>query len=145
MEEIVIYRADDGTDFEDEWDCRQYEWGKKTADASYTLLSHKFEILPNNDPNSYEDAFFLFFPTYEATLQLLDNWDSDVISTYSPAILSYTKDNKPGLYAWDERNEEWYHLGLLLDELNTQADKAMRAIGEAGRNIVFQKKGDRNG
>ena len=128
MTEIIKYVADDGTEFDDEWDCRKYEWEQGTKDAEYVLLSHNYKVLPKDDPNSYDDAFYIFVPTEESVLKLLSNWDAEMISTYSPNVFCYTRNNELGLYAWDENKEEWYHLGKKLDELSKQAELAMQAI-----------------
>ena len=128
MTEIIKYVADDGTEFDDEWDCRRYEWEQGTKDAEYVLLSQNYKVLPKDDPNSYDDAFYIFVPTEESIHKLLDNWDGEMISTYSPNVLCYTQRNELGLYAWDEDKEEWYHLGNRLDELAKQAKLAMQAI-----------------
>ena len=86
MQEIIIYRADDGTDFEDEWDCKHYEWQQSCEKAEYTLLSHHFQILPADDTNSYEDACFIFVPTQASAFALSNNWDTDMINADCPSF-----------------------------------------------------------
>lgn len=133
MQEIIIYRADDGTDFEDEWDCKHYEWQQSCESAEYTLLDCHFQILPTKDTNSYEDACFIFIPTQASAFALSNNWDTEMISTYCPAFLPWRGDQtvELGLWAWDEDLEKWYHLGKKVDELNQLATKAMDAINGA--------------
>ena len=133
MTEIVIYRADDGTDFEDEWDCKHYEWQQNCEHAEYTLLSHSFHILPAEDTSSYEDACFIFVPTQESAIALSNNWDIDMIGADCPAFLPwrYGQIIELGLWAWDEDLEKWYHLGKKVDELTQLATKAMDAINGA--------------
>lgn len=133
MQEIIIYRADDGTDFEDEWDCKHYEWQQSCGKADYTLLSHNFQILPADDTNSYEDAYFIFVPTQASAFALSNNWDSEMISAYRPSFLPWREDQtiELGLWAWDEDLENWYHLGKKVDELTQLATKAMDAINGA--------------
>ena len=133
MQEIIIYRADDGTDFEDEWDCKHYEWQQSCESADYTLLSHNFQILPIDDTNSYEDACFIFVPTQASAFALSNNWDSEMVSTCSPSFLPWREDQtiELGLWAWDEDLDNWYHLGKKVDELTQLATKAMDAINGA--------------
>lgn len=133
MTEIVIYRADDGTDFEDEWDCKHYEWQQSCESAEYTLLDCHFQILSTEDANSYEDACFIFVPTQDSALALSDNWDTDMIGADCPAFLPWRRDQtiELGLWAWDEDLEKWYHLGKRVDELNQLATRAMDAINGA--------------
>lgn len=133
MQEITIYRADDGTDFEDEWDCKHYEWQQSCAEAEYTLLDYRFRILPANETNSYEDVFFIFIPTDASAFALSSNWDIDMINADCPAFLPWRGDQtiELGLWAWDEDDEKWYHLGKKIDELTQIANKAMDAINGA--------------
>lgn len=133
MQEIIIYRADDGTDFEDEWDCKHYEWQQSCEKEEYTLLSHHFEILPLDDTDSYENAFFIFVPTQRSAFALSANWDTDMISADCPSFLPWRGDQtiELGLWAWDEDLEKWFHLGKKVDELTQLATKAMDAINGA--------------
>ena len=130
MQEIIIYRADDGTDFEDEWDCKHYEWQQSCEKAEYTLLDCHFQILPTEDINSYRDVYFIFIPTQTSAFELFDNWDTDMISMDCPSFLPWRIDQtiELGLWAWDEDLENWYHLGKKVDELNQLAIRAMDAI-----------------
>jgi hypothetical protein len=133
MTEIVIYRADDGTDFEDEWDCKHYEWQQSCESAEYTLLGRHLFILPTEDTSSYEDACFIFIPTQASAFALCNNWDTDMINADCPSFLPWRADQtiELGLWAWDEDLEKWYHLGKKVDELTQLATKAMDAINGA--------------
>lgn len=133
MQEIIIYRADDGTDFEDEWDCKHYEWQQSCEKAEYTLLDCHFQILPTEDTSSYEDACFIFVPTDASAFALSNNWDTDMINADCPSFLPWRGDQtiELGLWAWDEDLEKWYHLGQKIDELTKLATKAMDAINGA--------------
>ena len=133
MTEIVIYRADDGTDFEDEWDCKQYEWKQNCKDEDYTLLDCHFQILPVDETDSYEDVYFIFVPTQRSAFALCANWDTEMIGADCPAFLPWRGDQtiELGLWAWDEDLEKWYHLGKRVDELNQLATRAMDAINGA--------------
>lgn len=133
MTEIIIYRADDGTEFEDEWDCRHYEWQQSCGSEDYTLLGCHFQILPNEETNSYEDACFIFVPTQRSAFALSANWDTDMIGADCPCFLPWRGDQtiELGLWAWDEDLEKWYHLGKKVDELTQLANRAMDAINGA--------------
>ena len=133
MTEIIIYRADDGTDFEDEWDCKHYEWQQSCESAEYTLLSHHFQIMSPEDTDSYEDACFIFVPTQASAFALSNNWDTDMIGRDCPSFLPWRGDQtiELGLWAWDEDLEKWYHLGKKVDELTQLATRAMDAINGA--------------
>lgn len=133
MQEIIIYRADDGTDFEDEWDCKHYEWQQSCREADYTLLGNHFQILPSDETGSYEDVFFIFIPTQQSAFALSMNWDTDMVSADCPSFLPWRADQtiELGLWTWDEDLEKWYHLGKKVDELTQLATRAMDAINGA--------------
>ena len=133
MTEIIIYRADDGTDFEDEWDCKHYEWQQSCESAEYTLLGDHFQILPTDKIDSYKYASFIFVPTQASAFALNAHWDIDIIDADCPGFLPWRGDQtiELGLWAWDEDLEKWYHLGKKVDELTQMANKAMDAINGA--------------
>ena len=133
MTEIIIYRADDGTDFEDEWDCKHYEWQQDCKHAEYTLLGDHFQILPTDKIDSYKYASFIFVPTQASAFALNAHWDIDIIDADCPGFLPWRGDQtiELGLWVWDEDLEKWYHLGKKVDELNQLATKAMDAINGA--------------
>lgn len=130
MTEITIYRADDGTDFEDESECIEYEWGSKASKVHFTLLSHNHRILPTDRRDSYNDCFYVFVPNNVALKELRQVWDGDVVDSYLPDAFSEW-DAQPGLYVYDEIGDEWYHLGTRIAELQDVADTAMKAINGA--------------
>ena len=133
MQEIIIYRADDGTDFEDEWDCKHYEWRQSCKHVEYTLLGDHFQILPTDKIDSYKYASFIFVPTQASAFALNAHWDIDIIDADCPGFLPWRGDQtiELGLWAWDEDLEKWYHLGKKVDELNQLATRAMDAINGA--------------
>lgn len=129
MQEIVIYRADDGTDFEDETECREYEFAGNTKDCQYSLLNSSFRILDHTIPNSYDYCSYIFVPNAQAMEDLSDNWDADLIGSYCPDFICYGA--LTGLYAYDHDREEWFHVGEKIAELQDIADRAMEVINGA--------------
>lgn len=130
MTEIILYVADDGTQFEDEWDCRQYEWEQDTKDCKYALLDYRYNKLSNSEASSYDDCAFIFIPTAESAWDLLNNWDTDLINLDCPRFLPYRASDtvQTGLWAWDEDKERWFHLGEKISELTKMAERAMSVI-----------------
>ena len=131
MQEIIIYRADDGTDFEDECECIEYEWSSKAQKANFTLLTSDFKILPLDKRESYYDCNYVFIPDNTALKELRQVWDGDMVDVYLPDAFSEYEDVQPGLYVYDEDDENWFHLGARIDELTKIATKAMDAINGA--------------
>lgn len=131
MQEVIRYIADDGTEFEYEDDCLTYEWGIKTKGASYTLLGRNYEVLNNAESVSYEDCWYIFLPSEKSAQQINDVWDYNVIGMEAPRFLwgKYYHDMPNlGLWAYEEDNNTWYHVGNRMKELETMANKCMDAI-----------------
>ena len=133
MQEIIIYRADDGTEFDDEYDCREYEW-QQSFDGSteFVLLDGKRRRLDPVDTSSYDNAWFIFVPNKTAYRQLQQAWDGDWIDACSPNFLE--EEPKFGLWAYDEnisRDDGWYHVGDYIQRFQTMANQIMDAINGA--------------
>lgn len=130
MTEIIKYVADDGTEFEDEWDCRLYEWQQDLGDPKFFLLNDKRKLLDPKDSKSYEDAYFLFIPDNSALRQLRNIWNDDFIDALCPNFL-YEDDAPCGLWAYDEdinRNDGWYHMGKFIEEKTKLANECLAII-----------------
>lgn len=135
MEEITIYRADDGTDFDDEYDCLYYEWSTRVEDGvrnlPLKLLSENYNELSLRDTDSYNDCYFIFIGSEEAAEFLSDIWDCDMVEVYAPRFLNRWGTDRCGLWAYDEEAEDWYHLGNKLAELQDMADHCMQVVNGA--------------
>lgn len=131
MTEMTIYVADDGTQFDYEEDCLEYEWSLKLGDnIEFALVNHKkTRKLNPKDFKSYEDAWFIFVPNETAFKQLQDAWDGNYIDTCYPPFL-WEDNHKYGLWAYDESicREGWYHVGEYLQSIQDEADKVMGLI-----------------
>jgi hypothetical protein len=133
MEEIIFYRAYDGTDFNDEYECRYYEWSsniKDNAGLPLMLLNGNYQPLRLDETDSYDGAYFIFIGSEEAADFLADIWDIDMVDVYAPRFLRRYGGRKTGLWAYDESTEEWYHLGDKLAELQEMADRCMQAVND---------------
>jgi len=130
MREITKYEADDGTLFEDECDCLEYEWGQKMENDShlFTLLSEKRIVLDNSTPSSYDDCYFIYLKNSKSAKALSRIWDGDIIGSYCPDFLGGWNDAKPGLWAFDEDADEWYHVGERIANLQDMANECMEAV-----------------
>lgn len=132
MEEIIIYRADDGTDFDDEYDCRFYEWQCSVKDEEspqVVLMDVNYKRLPLDHTESYSDVYYIFIGDEKSAHFLYDIWDFDMVDAYRPDFLCGYK-VKTGLYAYDCEDEKWYHLGDRLEEIQQEADRCMRTVNE---------------
>lgn len=129
MREVSYWEADDGTVFEDESECREYEWKQNVEDCTnlYTLLDSNREKLDPLEPGSYDDCYYIFVANEFARKKLQVIWDDDVIGVYAPDFLS-GYNFTPGLWAFDDDRDEWYHLGEKIAELQDIADSCMAVV-----------------
>lgn len=109
MIEKTVYVADDGSTFESEEECLDYEAQTTYSDIlqSITLFSENGAVIHfENDMLSFnealDDAHFIFIPSY-----LTDNH----VATFSDEVMSdlYGKyfPTSTGLYRWNWDNDEW--------------------------------------
>ncbi len=108
MIEKTMYIANDGTTFEDEEDCREYEARMEFSDIlqSVILFSEDGEVInfENNLDAFYEaldEAIFIRIPS---------SLKDERIKNFSDTV--YELDGKPfptttGLYRWDYNMDEW--------------------------------------
>ena len=129
MTEIHLYIADDGTEFEDEEECRRHEaeCQAQGLKGRVVLLDENFRPIPLSDLSQWENAWFIYAKDIQALLDLSDIWDWDLTGISPPRFLFA---DKPGLFAYDETIDGWYHMGTRLQEIQSVADKAMKTIND---------------
>ena len=130
MTEVTKYIADDGTEFDDEYDCLEYEFEQNVKDGEWTLLDNRFRILDNAERRSYEDCWYIYLPTSKVAEALMNAWDEDMIGNYTPRFLR-EHDFDSGLWAWDENEDDWYHMGYRINKYQALADRVMAEINKS--------------
>lgn len=131
MTEVTKYIADDGTEFDDEWDCRQYEWTQTIGEPTFFLLGSELNLLDVKNANSYDDAWYIYIPTFDALRQLKKVWGEGFIDTLSPWFIWKDEDEIDlGLWAYDDsiHNDGWYHLGKYIEEKTMLANECLSKI-----------------
>ena len=129
MRELHLYIADDGTEFEDEHECLAYETAQtaKTLKGKVVLLDADFKVIPLDVLKKWYKACFIFVKDVSALHELHVVWDWDLTGMCPPSFLF---EDKAGLFAYDESQDNWYHVGTQLQELQAIADRAMETINE---------------
>ena len=105
MTEITKWVADDGEEFEDYDECREYEIGlelKAHKDAIH-LWDYRKNPISLHDEGDYEKAYYLLIET-EPALNALENIASEYWSVQTPGNDGFSK---PGLFVWDEDDDCW--------------------------------------
>ena len=129
MTELHLYIAEDGTEFEDEQECLAYEAGQsaKTLKGKVVLLDADFKVIPLDNLAEWEKTFFIFTKDVSALHELCAVWDWDLTGLCPPGFLF---EDTAGLFAYDEENDTWYHMGTRLQALQAIADKAMKMVND---------------
>lgn len=129
MRELHLYIAEDGTEFEDEQECLAYEAAQsaKGLKGKVVLLDRQFKSIPLDNLAEWENTFFIFTKDVSALHELRAVWDWDLTGLCPPDFLF---EDTAGLFAYDEDNDTWYHMGTRLQTLQTIADKAMKTIND---------------
>lgn len=132
MREITIWEADDGTKFDDEYECAEYEFAQqvKKHRKCFGLLGSQYNLLDPAKPESYEDAYFIYLPNSESAKILRNLYcNNSVLSVYVPDFLNDWNVDA-GLWAYDDNDNNWYHLGNKIAELQDMADQCMETINQ---------------
>lgn len=135
MTEVVRYVADDGTEFEDEYDCRVHEATQelKAIDGEFFFLDEGKNPIKATDFGNWDEVQYIFLANNVVGKKLAELWDCEVVDAYPPDFLygSYrlgTNSAKAGLWAFDDRDDSWYHVGDKMAELQETADDCMAVI-----------------
>ncbi|MBQ6397391.1 MAG: hypothetical protein IJI06_04485 [Oscillospiraceae bacterium] len=127
MEIRYTYIADDGTEFDNEEECRAYEDALKVSfssvvifDENKNILSHDWEEIEGND-------FYIVIVDKPEAEKLFDKL-SDYISFEKPKFEIHAGD----VLAWDLYSEEWFNVHeriedymRLIHELQTKAAEVL--------------------
>lgn len=119
----ITYIADDGTRFDYEYECEQYEAAKRAEKFKDTalLFDRNGKTLPL-DEESFEDAYFLKAVTDEAAqymAEIFECWTTPWNSEYT----DFTQGIEAGCWAYI--NEKWSSIDDVKNII-----KILREIGE---------------
>lgn len=108
MKEVVNYIADDGTIFEDEDECRDYE--RKIAMKSYygfKVFNYECEEI-EPDPDTFDDIYYILTEKDNNFNCFLDKCNEDYDVPYS--LRDLIKENNGGHIHYDEWEDRFVSL-----------------------------------
>lgn len=106
MIEKITYIAYDGTEFDDEDKCREYEEDQETAGYKWQWFDYKHSIIPNKNSTTIDNVFAVIFTTGEEFETFIE-WCSYNTPEWEG----------PGLYFYDERHDTWKYWANEVQEL----------------------------
>lgn len=121
MKEIITYtyEAFDGTLFEDEDECKEYEIKEKVKSTSLTMLDCEWKVLNNNRETSFEEAFALIVNKQEDIDFIKEIAEENGYT--SPWSRSWREpphcEEKLGVYVYDENNDRWVNFDEVFAEI----------------------------
>lgn len=126
MEKIITYVAFDGTQFDDEDECVEYEFleSAKEYTDGFTLYNEAREpIKISFNGNALDETSFIIIKEARA-IPFLDDWMADncFYETIGKVANRLNIENCIGLWIWDGKEETWRHW-------ETEMEK-MRELGE---------------
>lgn len=126
MEKIITYVAFDGTQFDDEDECVEYEFleSAKEYTDSFTLYNEAREpIKISFNEDALDETKFIIIKEAKAIF-FLDEWmiDNCFYETISKVADRLNIESCIGLWIWDDKEETWKHW-------ETEMSK-MRELGE---------------
>ena len=113
MEKIITYVAFDGTQFDDEDECVEYEFleSAKEYTDGFTLYNEAREpIKISFNEDALDETSFIIIKEARA-IPFLDDWmiDNYFYETISKVADRLNIKNCIGLWVWDGKEETWKH------------------------------------
>ena len=116
----IIYRAKDGAEFDNEWECENHENTlecQELADSLFWWNSNREPIPVSKDA----DNLYYFYIKSEEAIDFMDN------ICYSNGWSIYDGFEVGGMYYWNELTESFYNTAEQIDRLNDEI-KEVREI-----------------
>ena len=123
MKTIITYIAEDGTPFENERECYEYEQKIKfdKIQSMFTWLDSNFKPLAKN--GNVGDAFNYIIVNDERAFEALNDWFMDN-GFYNFEI------TETGIYYWDNDIEQFLHLDTEIEKLNKLKESILKGAEE---------------
>ena len=123
MIEICYYQADDGTKFDDRWDCIEYERKKQLEECKddFVFLDYHKEKLAFEDVTT-ESVSYIIIKTNRAA-EVVGNWFNDD-NCFDPFCGIY--EECVGTWVYGEligKGDEWIKLELEIEQLKTLVEE----------------------
>lgn len=113
MEKIVKYVAFDGTEFDDEEDCADYEFEVRAKEylEYFALYDHERKPIKFCADSRVIDRTNYIIVKTEEVVSFLDDWmiDYGCYSTIGKSADLADIENRVGLWMWNEMKETWEH------------------------------------
>lgn len=123
MKEIVTYEAFDGTQFDNENECYEYERMKLSGEYSGQIHFFDYSKKPLKISCNADEVYYAIVETVEAAM-----WWNDSCSAEGLNQPFENRDCKTGFYWYDDHDNKWKCLQEEMDKLQLMADEFQQFI-----------------
>lgn len=123
MKEIITYEAFDGTRFEDEGECYEYERSKLSGEFSGQIHFFDYSKKPLKISCDADEVYYAIVETVEAAM-----WWDDSCSAEGLEQPFKKREYKTGFYWYDGYANEWKCLQEEMEKLQLMADEFQQFI-----------------
>lgn len=118
MIECVCYIADDGTAFEDEDECLEYERTLilKKYEHDIHMWDNEFQPIPITDPKALDKIYYLTCDTAEA-VEVMSDW-FEYMCYSNPFEGGNSFAEMAGCHYYWQDNDEWYKADDLIEKVS---------------------------
>lgn len=118
MIERVSYIADDGTVFEDEYECLEYERTLilKKCEHDIHMWDNEFQPIPIADSKALDKVYYLTCDTAEA-VEAMNDW-FEHMGYSSPFEGNKSFADMAGRHYYWQDNDEWYEADNLIEKVS---------------------------
>ena len=123
MKEVITYEAFDGTRFDDEYECYEYE--RLTLSGEFSGQIHFFDYSkqPLKISCNADEVYYAIVKTVEAAI-----WWNDSCSAEEVPQPFENREYKTGLYWYDDHTNEWKCLQEEMEKLQLMADEFQQFV-----------------
>lgn len=107
MEKIILYRSIDGITFEDEEECKEWEW--KISHEPHSICFRDESFFPY-DPKTSEEVDMAINEATYIEVANVKGWDKDL--DWLTEYWGFNNDgiDQPGTYQYDWKEHEWFEV-----------------------------------
>lgn len=119
------YIADDGTEFDNEEECREYENRQKMNFESVVLFDDTFHRLTEPTSGTFEAVWYMKILDGKKATDLID-WVNDQCGICMDGLPDKLKEGE--IYAWDNGYGTWYNPAELAKKYQDVVDAIEKAV-----------------
>ena len=129
MKIVTTYVADDGTEFDNEEECREYENRQKMNFESVVLFDDTFYRLTEPTSGTFEAVWYMKILDGKKATDLIGRVD-DQCGVCMSGLPDKFKDGE--IYAWDNDSGTWYDPGKEAQKFQDVVDAIEKAVSQLG-------------